>query len=129
MPTGLGLTLDGVPITAPYTFTGVANFKRELGAPLTQTLNGVTYQFVGWSDSGAATHTIATPSTDTTFTATYQQAGTGPTNLVTNGGFENTGTGTTWLAPWQRQVRSPAVATYTRDTTAFNGGSAALPSR
>ena len=124
VPAALGLTLDGVPITAPYTFTGVANFKRELGAPTTQTVNGVSYSFVGWSDSGAATHTIATPSTDTTFTATYQPTGGGTTNLFTNGGFENTGS--TWLAPWQRQVRSPAAATFTRDTTAPRSGAAAL---
>ena len=72
VPAGLGLQLDGSPVTAPYSFVGVENFKRELTAPPTQTVDGHTYQFVSWSDGGAADHTIATPLSDATFTATYQ---------------------------------------------------------
>src|SRR5213075_467729 len=40
--------------------------------PLTQTVNGVAYQFVGWSDGGAAKHSFDTPATNTTYTAQYQ---------------------------------------------------------
>ena len=35
-------------------------------------LGGNTYDFVSWSDGGQATHEIATPTEDTTYTALYQ---------------------------------------------------------
>jgi glucose/arabinose dehydrogenase len=71
---GLTLNLDNHPHIAPYTFEGVVNLQRSLDAPIIQTLNGVTYQFVSWSDGGAATHNIMTPAINTTYTATYQVA-------------------------------------------------------
>jgi glucose/arabinose dehydrogenase len=73
-PPGLSLTLDGQPITAPFTFTGVVGIERALGAAA-QNANGRRYVFAGWSDGGAATHTIATPSTNTTYTATFTDTG------------------------------------------------------
>jgi len=121
-PPGLSINLDGAPVTGPITINGVVNFKRELSAPLTQTVGGVSYQFVAWSDGGAATHTIATPSTATTYTATYQPVGS--TNLLQNGGFEGTGQG--WLVPWLFNVRSPAAATVARDTVSPALGNASL---
>lgn len=69
-PAGLALTLDGAPVTAPLSFVGVAGIQRTLGAA-PQTLNGAVYDFAGWSDGGAATHNLATPPTDTLFTATF----------------------------------------------------------
>ena len=71
VPSGLTVTLDGQPVTTPYTFTGVVNFKRQLGAPSPQTLAGITYQFDHWSDGGTATHTYVTPSTASTVVATF----------------------------------------------------------
>ena len=38
---------------------------------------GQTYQFVSWSDGGAATHSISTPTSDTIYAATFQVAGGG----------------------------------------------------
>jgi glucose/arabinose dehydrogenase len=121
-PVGLSVNLDGAPVTGPITLSGVVNFKRELSAPATQTVGGVSYQFVSWSDGGAATHTIATPAANTTYTATYQP--TGGTNLLQNSGFEGTGSG--WLAPWLANVRSPAAAKATRDTVNPALGNASL---
>jgi len=72
-PSGLSLTLDGQPIDAPYTFTGVVGIRRTIGAPSPQGVGSRIYDFVSWSDGGAATHTIATPASDTTFTATYRK--------------------------------------------------------
>jgi len=69
---GLKLSLDDQPKIAPINFTGVEYFKRNISAPATQTLNGITYEFVSWSDGGAATHTIKTPTADTGYTATYR---------------------------------------------------------
>ena len=68
---GLQVNLDGQPHTTPYSFVGVVGITRSLQAPSTQTVNGQTYQFDSWSDGGAATHTINTPSTTTTYNAKY----------------------------------------------------------
>ena len=76
VPSGMQLTLDGQPVTAPYTFTGVVGMKRTIGAPSPQTLNSISYQFASWSDGGAATHDITTPASATTYTATFN-GGTG----------------------------------------------------
>jgi glucose/arabinose dehydrogenase len=70
-PAGLTLTLDGQPYTAPTTVQSVVGFERPIGAAATQTVGGTTYTFQGWSDGGAATHTIVTPAAATTYTATY----------------------------------------------------------
>jgi glucose/arabinose dehydrogenase len=68
------LTLDGAPITAPYTFTGVEGIIRSLGAVSPQTSGSTTYDFASWSDGGQQTHEIATPTADTTYTALFQPA-------------------------------------------------------
>lgn len=76
VPSGLKLMLDGGPRTAPFTETGVAGFLRTLGAPSPQTLGGSIYEFVSWSDRGAASHDIITPGltpgADATWTATFR---------------------------------------------------------
>jgi glucose/arabinose dehydrogenase len=69
---GLLVTLDGQPQAAPFTVQGVVGMTRSLGVVSPQTLNGVTYEFVSWSDGGAATHDISTQLADTTYTATFR---------------------------------------------------------
>jgi len=68
------LTLDGMPVTAPFSFTGVEGIIRTLGVVTPQTSGGSTYDFVSWSDGGAASHEITTPQSDTTYTALFQPA-------------------------------------------------------
>ena len=63
--------LDGQPKITADSFVGVVGFTRNLQAPIMQTLNGLTYQFQSWSNGGAATHNINTPSTTATYTAKY----------------------------------------------------------
>ncbi len=70
-PSGLQVTLDGQPQVSPVTFTGVVGIMRDLGATTPQTVGATTYDFQSWSDGGAATHTIATPAANTTYTATF----------------------------------------------------------
>lgn len=95
-PPGLALTVDGQPVTAPNTFTGVVGIERTLGAAAQQNLNGRRYQFLNWSDGGGATHTIATPAAATTYTANYQDVGpvnnTPPTVTLTAPANNSTGT-------------------------------------
>ncbi len=69
------LTLDGVPTTAPHTFTGVEGIIRTISVVSPQVSGGQTYQFSSWSDGGAQTHEIVTPTDDTTYTATLNLGG------------------------------------------------------
>ena len=62
------MKLDGQPKTTPTSFVGVVGQVRELQAVTPQSLGGVTYEFKNWSDAGDATHSISTPSVDTTYT-------------------------------------------------------------
>jgi hypothetical protein len=71
VPSGLQIKLDGQPVTTPFSFVGVAGLMRNLDAVSPQNVNGTIWTFVSWSDGGAANHNIATPATNTTFTATY----------------------------------------------------------
>ena len=81
-PTGLKLTLDSQPVTAPLLVVGVIGMQRAIGALSPQAVGGTTYQFASWSDGGALNHTITTPALNATYTATYsvatgQNSGTG----------------------------------------------------
>jgi glucose/arabinose dehydrogenase len=74
-PPGLQLTLDGVPVTAPDTTTGVSGFQRHIAAPLHATAaDGTALQFAGWSNGGEIIQTVTTLDVDTTYTATYLPA-------------------------------------------------------
>jgi glucose/arabinose dehydrogenase len=70
---GIRLVLDGQPVPAPHTFTGVQGMTRKLVAPAAQTIAGKTYEFVSWSDGGAASHSIDTPAGNATYTAGYRE--------------------------------------------------------
>jgi glucose/arabinose dehydrogenase len=72
-PPGLQLKLDGQPIQTPVSFDGVVGVIRNLEAVSPQTIDGVTWNFDVWSDGGSATHDIATPSSDTTYTAAFAE--------------------------------------------------------
>ena len=86
-PPGLQLLLDAQPVATPLTFASVVGVRRTVGAA-TQSSGGTTYEFVSWSDGGAATHTLATPSTNTTYTATYR-ASTGSGNGLSATYYDN----------------------------------------
>mgnify|MGYP003343663906 FL=1 len=73
-PTGLQLTVDGVPCVAPCTFGSVVGMQRTIGATTPQTFGGTTYAFSAWSDRGKVTHTITAPATNTTYSATFKVA-------------------------------------------------------
>ena len=108
------LTLDGMPITAPFSFTGVEGIIRTLGVVTPQTSGGTTYDFVSWSDGGQATHEIVTPNNDTTFTALFQPAAT---TTVFSDDFEAargwtlvTGANTATTGQWQRGDPQPTTS-------------------
>ena len=70
-PAGLQVKLDGVTVTAPHTFVGVAGMIRNVEAVSPQSFNGNSYNFVSWSDGGARVHNITIPTANTTYTATF----------------------------------------------------------
>jgi hypothetical protein len=74
-PAGLQLRLDGQPVATPLTFDAVVGIVRSLDAPSPQSSGSASYQFVSWSDGGAASHSVSTPAANTTYTATYQTSG------------------------------------------------------
>jgi len=71
---GLRLNLDGQALTAPAAFTGVAGIERDIAAA-DQVANGRRWRFDGWRHGGAASQTISTPATDTTYTADFTDLG------------------------------------------------------
>jgi hypothetical protein len=85
-PAGLQLTIDGMPVTAPATFGSVVGMIRSIGAPSPQTSGGNSYVFGAWSDGGAATHELAAPATNTTYTATFNPGGPVTTLYQINSG-------------------------------------------
>ena len=70
-PAGLQITLDGEQRVTPFTVTGVVGIIRAIAAPSPQTLNGLSYVFQSWSDGGARSHEIRTPSVSTTYKANF----------------------------------------------------------
>jgi hypothetical protein len=74
-PAALQLKLDGQPVATPFSFDSVVGILRNLEAVTPQTSGGTTYQFVSWSDGGAAAHDISTPAAPTTYTASYNAIG------------------------------------------------------
>jgi glucose/arabinose dehydrogenase len=116
-PSGLGLTLDGQPVSGGTTVESVVGFRRVLGAPVTQPAGGFTQTFRLWSDGGAATHAIRTPAADTTYTARYdfvarvnfQPAGSPiPPNYLADSGavFANRGNG--FVYGWDGDISNTA---------------------
>jgi glucose/arabinose dehydrogenase len=81
IPTGVELTLDGQPVTAPHEFEGVAGIQRSLGAPAAVSFGENDYQFDSWSQGGARQQTLSTPQTDTTLTALFRLQNGAPTGL------------------------------------------------
>jgi glucose/arabinose dehydrogenase len=71
-PAGLKLELNGEEVTAPFTFSSWEAWPFPVSARPQQDGAGATWSFDHWSDGGAATHTITTGATPTTYTATFR---------------------------------------------------------
>ena len=146
-PPGLQLRLDAQPTATPLTFESVVGIVRGLDAPATQASGGTTYEFVSWSDGGAASHNISTPAANTSYTATYRVATGGTGNGLSATYYNNidfTGTTLTRVDPtidfawgsgspaasigadtfsarWTGQVEAQFTGTYTFYTVSDDG--------
>lgn len=70
LPAGLGLQLDGIPVTAPHTFWCTADSSRGVSAPSPQVAGPTRYSFLAWSDGGGRAHAILCDQ-PATFTALF----------------------------------------------------------
>jgi hypothetical protein len=73
VPAGLGLTVNLInPITGPQTIVSWANWALDVRAATQNDAGGRTWALRNWSDGLPARHTLVTPSTNATYTATFR---------------------------------------------------------
>lgn len=70
-PPGLQIIVDGSALTAPQTFQWTAGSQHTISTNSPQGSGSTRYVFSSWSDGGAQSHTITTPSSPTTYTASF----------------------------------------------------------
>jgi uncharacterized repeat protein (TIGR01451 family) len=71
-PTGLQLAFNSGTAAAPFNRTVIVGSNNSISATSPQTLSGVSYGFVSWSDGGAQSHSITAGPSAATYTATYR---------------------------------------------------------
>jgi uncharacterized repeat protein (TIGR01451 family) len=75
LPLGPSFTVDGVTYNSSQTLTWAQGSTHTIGASSLQTNNtGTLFNFAGWSDGGAATHTVTAPTSTITYTASFNVA-------------------------------------------------------
>ena len=92
MPAGLAVSVDGVNYTAPQTFNWTAGTSHTITVNAQLGARAARSVFTSWSDSGAISHMITSPSSSATYTASF---GTQyPLELVASPGAGGTVTAT-----------------------------------
>lgn len=76
-PAGSTVMVNGIARATPYVLDSLIGFEHALEAPLQVVIGGTSYSFNSWSDGGARVHTISTPGTNASYTATYVGSGQG----------------------------------------------------
>ena len=89
-PSGLTLQIDGIAKVTPFVLQELKGFQHTISAPA-QTFGGTSYAFASWSDGGAQSHGIVTPTADQSYVATFG-ALSGPTPVAAYGFTEGSGT-------------------------------------
>jgi|GEM_PF-3383881 len=71
-PSGLAITADGAPYTAPRSFDWAPGSSHtiSISSPQNGTV-GTRYVYSSWSDGGGQTHTVTVPATNETYTANF----------------------------------------------------------
>jgi Divergent InlB B-repeat domain len=152
-PPGLMVSLDsGGFVPAPLTVDLVPGFTHTIATQSPQTAPGAMYVWQSWSDSQAITHTITVPSSNITYTATFQaqyqltisaSPTTGGGVTPSTGSFYNSGTNVSisatpnpgfTFAGWSGPAANPpsasttvAVNAPTTVTAIFTSGPASNP--
>jgi hypothetical protein len=122
-PPGLALTIDGAACAAPCSVQWTAGTNHTIAAATQSGGAGMQYLFTNWSDSGAASHSVTAPATQTTYTATFAtqfflttSPGAGG-SIVRASGWYNGGTG----------VSVRAVPDASHQFAGFSGAPSAAP--
>ncbi|MBN8592915.1 MAG: PQQ-dependent sugar dehydrogenase [Anaerolineae bacterium] len=76
VPFAVPITVDGLTFNPPNTTQFIAGTRFVLNTSASVTREGITYNFVNWSDSPTRTRTVTIPATATTFTANFGNATT-----------------------------------------------------
>jgi len=87
-PAGLTLKLDGSAVPTSYSFAGVSRIIRALEAVAPQTVGGIKYTFVSWSNGGGRVQSLSTPGANTTLTANFVPSTGGSTPIIAGGDYE-----------------------------------------
>lgn len=69
-PAGGTVLINGASYVTPLTITSWDKYVLQVGAP-NQVIGGVPRTFNSWSDGGAQSHSITTPASKVTYTATF----------------------------------------------------------
>jgi PKD repeat protein len=75
---GARISFNGESVAAPFSRTVIVGSASSIVATTPQAVNGVIYNFVSWSNGGAATQNIVATAADATYTATFAAAATVP---------------------------------------------------
>ena len=70
-PAGLELTVNDVTMTSPFTLTSWEGYVLAVNASSPQSVGGASWVFWSWSDADLRSHTIVTPVSPATYTATF----------------------------------------------------------
>jgi glucose/arabinose dehydrogenase/PKD repeat protein len=73
LPINLKLRVNGVTFRAPRTLLSWAGYELNVSALRQKDRRGRTWAFSSWSDGGTRDHTITTPDTNATYTATFRK--------------------------------------------------------
>jgi hypothetical protein len=104
-PPGIDLVVGDTLERAPFSRQLIRGATTFLSAPASQTVNGITYRFGGWSDGQAQNHTLAAPPESTTYAARYAAVAPGTQTVVLSPeadvyaaeGLPNTNLGQSWV--------------------------------
>ena len=123
IPAGMKIVIDGTSAWAGYNFVWGDGTQHTLSAPATQVdSSGRTWQFVSWSNGGAASQTVTVPASGVAFsvTATYTELGqvqviTAPSGLTFSVGGSNCTTpcSVSQVSGSQIQIVAPAAVPQT----------------
>ncbi|MFN7934141.1 MAG: hypothetical protein U0R19_12495 [Bryobacteraceae bacterium] len=103
-PTGRSFTVDGNNYTSTQVFNWTQGSQHTIATTDPQTVGTTRYRFASWSDAGGISHTVTTPGSSTTYTASFTTqyqlttaiapvgAGTITPNPTSADGFYNSGT-------------------------------------
>jgi glucose/arabinose dehydrogenase len=116
-PSGLNVVVNGSTITGSTTVVSWEGYVLNVNAP-----NQGNMVFSNWSDGGAASHSITTPATATTYTATFSSSGPTltPTRTATRTNTPSGPTFTPTRTPTRTNTPSGPTLTPTRTATRTN---------